>query len=212
MTLIVNDPNNKNTLSHNIITSLVEDDNGNLWIGTLGGGLNKLNIESNKFTRYTPLENSINSISSPYVMALYCDKKNNLWIGTYNGGLVKLEIGTEKFTVYKFSENKNSISDDRVFSIREDNDGNLWLAAFGGGISKFNLGKKVFTNYSNNVRDDKSIRNNFVRCLLIDRSNNLWAGTNESLEKVNLNPQNFIIIKMILGIQIRFRTTMSFQS
>ena len=184
----LNDPNNNNSISHNNISSLVEDRDGNLWIGTLGGGLNKFNIQSNIFTRYLPDENNTNSISSPYIMALYCDKKNNLWIGTYNGGLVKLEIKNDKLTVYKHSDNENSISDDRIFSIREDKDENLWLAAFGGGINKFDINKNSFKNFQNNLHDEKTIKNDFVRCILIDKSNNLWAGTNESLEKTNLNP------------------------
>ncbi len=191
----LNDPNNNNSISHNNISSLVEDRDGNLWIGTLGGGLNKFNIQSNIFTRYLPDENNTNSISSPYIMALYCDKKNNLWIGTYNGGLVKLEIKNDKLTVYQHSDNENSISDDRIFSIREDKDENLWLAAFGGGINKFDINKNSFKNFQNNLHDEKTIKNDFVRCILIDKSNNLWAGTNESLEKTNLNPPKFFHYK-----------------
>ena len=69
-----NEPGNKNSISKNIISSLAEDSFGNLWIGTFGGGLNKLNIKSNNFTHYLPEENNTNSITSTYVMSLYCDK------------------------------------------------------------------------------------------------------------------------------------------
>ena len=159
----LNDLNNKNSLSHNNISSLIEDRDGNLWIGTLGGGLKKFNIQSNIFTRYLPDENNTNSFPSSYVMSLYCDKKNNLWIGTYNGGLVKLEIIKEKITIFQHSDKENSISDDRIFSIQEDSEGNLWLAAFGGGINKFDIKKKTFKNFQNNLHYEKSIKNDFVR-------------------------------------------------
>ena len=190
-----NEPGNKNSISKNIISSLAEDSFGNLWIGTFGGGLNKLNIKSNNFRHYLPEEKNANSLTSTYVMSLYCDNYNNLWIGTYNGGLVKLEITKEKFIAYQNSQNKNSISDDRIFSIQQDKDGNLWLATFGGGINKFDIEKNSFKNFEYNSHDEKSIRNDFVRCILIDYSNNLWAGTNESLEKTNLNPPKFFHYK-----------------
>ena len=37
------DINKKNSLSHNNISKIVQDLNGNYWISTIGGGLNKLN-------------------------------------------------------------------------------------------------------------------------------------------------------------------------
>jgi hypothetical protein len=46
------DPLDSNSLSNDDIIALHEDREGNLWIGTYGGGLNKLDRATGKFTRY----------------------------------------------------------------------------------------------------------------------------------------------------------------
>lgn len=51
-TLFLNDPNDPKSLSHNYALPIVEYPRGELWIGTLGGGLNKFNRETAQFTRY----------------------------------------------------------------------------------------------------------------------------------------------------------------
>lgn len=173
--------------TNNIITSIAEDNDENLWIGTLGGGLNKLNIKTGEFFNYYSEEKNSNSISSNYIMCLY-HNNNILWIGTYNGGLIKYAIKDEKFTIYN---SKHNLSDNRIFAISEDKEGNLWLATFGGGLNKFNPRSEKFDVFKNDIKNDGTIRNNFVRSVFLDNSNNLWVGTNESLEKTSLNPLKF---------------------
>jgi len=51
-TVYRNDRANKSSLSSNFITDIIEDTKGNLWIATSGGGLNKFQRETEKFTRY----------------------------------------------------------------------------------------------------------------------------------------------------------------
>ena len=58
---------------------MVEDLNGNLWIG--GFGLNKFNPQTNNFTHFT----TENGLTDNQVMAILCDDQNRLWISTANG-------------------------------------------------------------------------------------------------------------------------------
>ncbi len=44
--------NNKFSLSNNYIKDIVEDTNGDLWIGTMGGGLNRYDRNTNRFTQF----------------------------------------------------------------------------------------------------------------------------------------------------------------
>ena len=46
------DPDDQNSISHNWVMSILEDKAGNLWIGTYGGGLNKYNPTTEKFSHY----------------------------------------------------------------------------------------------------------------------------------------------------------------
>ncbi len=63
-------------LSSNSVTCIYEDRKGILWIGTYGGGLNKLDLTSGKITVYT----KENGLLSNTVQGIAGDDKGNLWI------------------------------------------------------------------------------------------------------------------------------------
>ncbi|MGH7450262.1 MAG: ligand-binding sensor domain-containing protein, partial [bacterium] len=58
-----NDPNDPNSLSHNLIWSIYEDRTGNLWLTTFGGGLNKFDRVSRQFKHYKNDPKNPNSLS-----------------------------------------------------------------------------------------------------------------------------------------------------
>ncbi len=68
------------SISSSTIRYITEDLNKDLWIGT-SSGLNKLDKESDTFTRYTKYDGLANNI----VYGILPDKNNNLWISTNNG-------------------------------------------------------------------------------------------------------------------------------
>ena len=63
------------------ITSVQEDKNHILWIGTEGGGLIKFDSTTQAFTRIT----TTNGLPSNVVLRILKDKAGNLWLSTYNG-------------------------------------------------------------------------------------------------------------------------------
>jgi ligand-binding sensor domain-containing protein len=75
----------KNSISSNTVGAMWEDKSGALWFGTTGGGLNRYNASTEKFTRYYYNPQNSNSISSNDVSALWEDSNGNLWIGTLGG-------------------------------------------------------------------------------------------------------------------------------
>lgn len=85
------EPTNSNTISSNIVYSINETDEY-LWIGTGGGGMDRLNTSSMEFKNY----NSTDGLAADQVMSILTDDKNNLWIGTAKG-LSKFNIKTEQF-------------------------------------------------------------------------------------------------------------------
>ena len=84
------DPTNPASLSHNKIYTIVEDQAGMLWIGTIGGGLNRFDPDTGAFTRYQHDSTDPASLSDNTVNAVYEDQSGTLWIGTRKGGLDRL--------------------------------------------------------------------------------------------------------------------------
>ena len=101
--------NNPNSLSNSRILSIYEDKNNVLWVGTYGGGLNKIifgkNGKSQKlnFKRYTEKDGLANDI----IYGILGDDENNLWMST-NNGLSKFNPSTETFQNYYQGEGLQS--------------------------------------------------------------------------------------------------------
>ena len=73
------------SLSKNPVNAVYEDPSGNLWVGTVEGGLNRRAPGSDTFEHYTteaPARLSHNSVS-----CFTADDEGRLWIGTWGGGI-----------------------------------------------------------------------------------------------------------------------------
>ena len=193
------DSNNPGSLSDNRVYSILEDKSGNLWIGTVDGGLNRLSPGSNEINNKVPLifqhyknnPNDPNSLSSNRVFSIYEDSQGNLWIGTWGGGLNKLiksgnEINSRAtFKQYKHDpKNPFSLSDNGVLSIYEDKNKCLWVGTYGGGLNKYIPEDESFITYT----EKDGLSNNVVLGICEDTKGNLWISTVKKLNK--FNPSN----------------------
>ncbi len=123
--------------------SVVEDDNGNLWISTAGKGILKWD---NKKITYL---NTSNNFFSNIVRMIYKDKKNNLWFlsGSSDNGLCKYD--GKEFKVYT---TKNGLISNKVFSIYEKQNGEIIIGTDKGlSIIKSNNTIVNIKNYLLNV-------------------------------------------------------------
>jgi len=107
----------ENGLPQNSVTSILQTQDGYLWLGTLGG---LARFDGVEFTVF----NTVNTvgIKSDRVRALHEDAAGDLWIGTEHGGLIRYHRGV--FTNYSLHEGLPSTS---VLSITGDRSGDLWI-------------------------------------------------------------------------------------
>ncbi|NJO25463.1 MAG: hypothetical protein HC867_06405 [Bacteroidia bacterium] len=132
----------------------MEDQSGNIWIGTNGGGLIFFDRKQNTFRQYLHDPNNKNSLSSNVIVSLCIDHSGMLWIGTYFGGLNSFD--GKKFTNYRHSDNDTlSLSSDNVWEIFEDRDNNLWIGTLGGGLDLFDrkTGRCIHRQYKGLQQD-----------------------------------------------------------
>jgi len=120
-----------NALSHNDILSIYEDQNGIIWIGTYGGGLNRFDPETGQFKNYTRK----NGLSNNEVYGILQDKKGFLWLST-NSGLNRFAPDTADFIQYGYRDSLQSDEFNQGAYLKGEN-GNLY---FGGikGLTYFN--------------------------------------------------------------------------
>ena len=131
----LHNPSVPGSLSHNTIRSILFEENGDAWIGTAGGGLNKMIFPNGKegtpyFIHYKNNPEDNKSISNNYILNLVKDKKGDLWIGTFGGGLNKLIIpksSSDNITFKRYT-NEEQLPNNTIKSILFDNNNNLWAS------------------------------------------------------------------------------------
>ncbi|GAA4236696.1 two-component regulator propeller domain-containing protein [Postechiella marina] len=155
--------NTKYSISGKEISCIFEDSKGNIWIGTLRGGLN-LFIPAKKgrkdqFISYQHEENNPNSISNNSIFSIHEDKEGNLWIGTFGGGLNKMIFSETDNSdpIFKNYTEKDGLANNAIYGILSDKKNNLWIST-DNGISQFNPKTENFQNLN---RGDGLQSNNF---------------------------------------------------
>jgi ligand-binding sensor domain-containing protein/serine phosphatase RsbU (regulator of sigma subunit) len=138
-------------LAGNIVRSIVQDKEGNVWLGTQGGGVSK--YDGKYFTNYSTAQGLINN----RVWCITEDETGNLWFGT-NGGLSMLRNDKERlsatsddFTLFKNFTIKNGLSNDIVTQILEDKLGNIIIGT--------NDGLTILTLRKNNSSNETTVPN-----------------------------------------------------
>ena len=74
-----------NNRAGNNFTSIFEDRQGNLWVGTVKG-LNKLDRNTGKFSRFLHDPANPHSLGHDYVSSIREDQAGLLWVGAMTGG------------------------------------------------------------------------------------------------------------------------------
>lgn len=112
----VNDEKDSTSISGNVALSFctdVEEPEKYLWIGTKGGGLNRLNKLTGKFIHFTTRQGLANNV----VYGILPDYEGNLWIST-NKGLSIFNIASHSFRNFDVSDGLQSNEFNRYAYLR----------------------------------------------------------------------------------------------
>jgi signal transduction histidine kinase/ligand-binding sensor domain-containing protein len=121
----------KDGLSSDDVTAVHEDRDGNLWVGTRGGGLSRL--ANGRWSTLT----SAHGLADDDVHALLEDHEGNLWVGTADG-LCSLASG--RFMTFGRAE---GLPESAVVSVAPSSDGRVWAGTAAGSVVKLGAGPPV---------------------------------------------------------------------
>lgn len=155
------------------IKCIRKDMSGNLWIGSIDGGVILYNTVKQRFESQ-PYVNSYFPRGGQ-VTAMEIDKKNNIWIGTADG-VIRGTIGANNFGRLI---NMDSLTVNWITALYCDPDGNMWIGTEPSG------NKPTMIRYnasSDEFRTVKAFSGVKPTSMIMDKGKTLWVGTNEGLK------------------------------
>jgi len=188
----LHDPNKPGSISSNIVSAITEDRFGSLWVGTLFGGLNRFDKETEKFIHYGVVGDSLPKDRKIYIYDILEDQSGKLWVGT-NIGLCYFnrEASAVKRYFPKPSDRFRLINC-HVHVLYEDRKGRIWIGTKYNGLFMFDPEIESVIQYQNDPRVNNSLSNNRIESIIEDNSGNLFIGTRNGLNKFNRKRNNFI--------------------
>jgi signal transduction histidine kinase/ligand-binding sensor domain-containing protein/DNA-binding response OmpR family regulator len=166
-------------LNSNLISDVVQDNDGLIWIATDHGGINLINKKNNFKVSYLVNDpKDPRSLSQNSITALYKDDNGIIWLGTYKQGVDYLNGNIIKFPLYHHQESDSkSLQYDDVNRFVEDRSGNIWIGTNGGGLIYFDRKNNTFKQYLHDPNNENSLSANVIVSLWIDHEDKLWIGT-----------------------------------
>ncbi|MCJ8270798.1 MAG: hypothetical protein MJK04_15510, partial [Psychrosphaera sp.] len=197
-------------LTQNSINDILQDQQGFIWVATLGG-LHK--FDGFKFKRMTFASSATTAVNKggeiQRILKLYEDKKGKLWIGSNNGrvfvvnkvnGIITdltLKLNPLAFVTKPDNQSGNdpvpNTFGGAVLSFYEDSKGRMWIGS--------NLGLAIFDTINNTVITQPQFKGGppswaGVTNILPDGNGKIWIGTSHGLFLVN--PDNEQLVKSLV--------------
>jgi signal transduction histidine kinase/DNA-binding response OmpR family regulator/streptogramin lyase len=156
-----------------IINAFCLDKNNQIWLGSMGQGL--LRLDLNEPVPRPRRFNPGNQISDyVFLNAVHCDKQGRVWIGTTEG-LHQLDPVRQQVITYNTGTGLgNELSSASAQAVYQDRVGTLWVGT-DHGINRQTTSTKPFITYQVKPNaGEASLRANIVKALVIDARNRLW--------------------------------------
>jgi len=177
-------------------SALIEDGQGNIWIGTDSnyGDSALIRYRNGEFRVLTPADGS----PSAGIMDLFLDSHARLWIACANEGLWRLdEPDTDHFEFVKYTT-ASGLTSISTATVVEDEFGRIYVGTWRG-IDRLNLDTGQIESFTT----ADGLPTGFVENSYRDRKNNLWFGTHEGLARLVPEPPRTRSLPNILIMGLR---------
>jgi signal transduction histidine kinase/ligand-binding sensor domain-containing protein len=155
-----------------VITALLQDRDGFLWIGSRNG-LTLFDGYGYETFQHDPSDPG--SLSDSMIRTIYEDRDGTLWIGTNTGGLNRFDSASRSFVGYRHdSSEPRSLSHDSVYTVLRDRRGTLWVGTQKG-LNRFEPATRTFARIV--AGGPEGLTDDYVMALYEDRAGRLWVGT-----------------------------------
>jgi len=153
------------------ILSLLKSSNGDLWVGTDGRGLTKINFNLEGNTNETQYFNNIDFNKGFYVQSITEDDASNIWFGTYKNGLWHYNKQLDTFKKITIYNARNQEATD-VRTVFKDSKGRIW-AGSNISINVYAPDLKLLASFKNN---HNGLKGSILESIIEDHHGVIWLG------------------------------------
>ena len=171
------------TTTKRAVSSIIQDNNGFIWIGTNGAGIYR--YDGVNYFGYNKHNQKLSSINSNFIFTTFIDSNNNLWVGT-DEGLCLYNRDLDNFTKINIQDAivKGYDQPITIKTIIENNNGDLILGAYGFGVFKINIKTLKVTLVQSNLLRKPNL---LIKCSVKNKLGIIYLGTSYGLLEIDLN-------------------------
>lgn len=149
-------------INSNIVKSILEDREGNYWIGTWNG---LFRYNGDRFITYT-LEDGL---SNNNILSVFPDSAGGIWFGTLSGGVNYFDG-----TTFRGVAGIQSLKNNNIWCIQEDHDKNIWFGTTNGPV-------RYHRRTGQSAAMFPALRNLIIYAVLHDRRGDYYFGTDKGV-------------------------------
>lgn len=154
--------------------TLKEGKDNNVWIGTDGDGIYRLNADREVDRHYTA-----DKLPAGVVLTIFEDSRGRIWLGTYLHGLFLYDERSDSFQSIRLQTGGREIKD--IYIIEENTNGTLWIGTNENGLCLYNHDTKKLESYTYDMLSkDNQIPSNSVHTILFGSDSLVWIGTSSA--------------------------------
>lgn len=185
-------------LSQSVVTAILQDQQGFLWLGTQDG-LNRYDGQS--FKVFKTNLGTDDGLAGNLVTGVAEDQNGVLWIGTSDGGLSAYYPQLGKFRSYlNDPQNMKSISENSITGLGIDSEGFVWAGTSNAGLNRLDPKTGEVRRFAHNSNDPATLSSNQISKVLVDNFGNVWVGTiGGGLNQLPAGSEAFIHYRYISG-------------
>ena len=199
-----NNPDNKYSISSDLVYKTIEDKYGNLWVATYGGGVNVIKREKDGRILFLNRNNVMTRYPNDAflkVRTVTLDKYGKIWAGSTDGILV-MSYFNNKVKIQVVGDNddeEDNLQSKDVVCLACAHNGQMWVGTNGGGLSRCDdYGKGVYVFDTFGSQD--GLPSEEIKSITFDERGNVWFATDHILCSFDVRKQIFSTFTILDGV------------
>lgn len=178
------------------VYALALGDTGELWVGTAGDGLYRLDAHGKLLAHYRDdaQASESGSLHDNAVRGLLFDRDGALWIAGAAHGLARMDVASGRMSHYRHDPARDDdIASNRLWTLFEDRDGLLVVGSWTNGFSVHDPRTRAFGRIRSVPGDARSLPARTVPGMLADADGTLWLGLGDGGGLVHFDPDRGVL-------------------